>query len=587
MKRLRARSRALVFVVVGLVACATGIVLDSTDALKRLELDTVDARFSLRGDQEPPDDIAVVEIDDITFSDLDQQWPFPRSMHGDVIDALSDDGADVIAYDVQFTEPSVPKEDRALENAVDRADNVVLATTELNRADGTNVFGGDRVVERLGATAAMSNLPLDPNAVVRRMIFNVRTRKTFSVVAEELASGEEITRDDFGGHTTWVDYVGGSGAIETYSFSEVLQRRFEPGTFEGKTVVVGASSPTLQDVWATSTTGQTVMSGPEVHANMIATARAGFSLTSVGAPFGSIMIILAGLAAPLASLRLRVPGTFLTGLAAGAVIVFGSYVAFRAGWVVEIVYPLIALIIGIVGALAVHYVTEAVDRQRTRDLFARFVPADVVDAVMDRADEDLRLGGVRLQGTVMFCDLRGFTTFAEALDPDEVIKVLNQYLASMSDAVMDHGGTLITYMGDGIMAVFGAPLEQDDHADRALATAREMAGQRLADFNAWLRGEGLSDGFTMGIGLNSGPVMSGNVGSERRVEYTAIGDTTNTASRVEKMTKGSPFQVLISGTTYEALEEKPEDLAFFEDAEVRGREARVALWGWDQGTSGD
>src|SRR5205807_7233774 len=135
--------------------------------------------------------------------------------------------------------------------------------------------------------------------------------------------------------------------------------------------------------------------------------------------------------------------------------------------------------------------------------FSRFVPEDVVDEVLARADRGLRLGGVQREGTVMFTDLRGFTTFAESLKPDGVIDVLNRYLSEMSDAILDHGGTLVAYMGDGIMAVFGAPLPQEDHADRALAAALEMRDVRLPRFNEWLRAEGLSEGFRMGIGLNS------------------------------------------------------------------------------------
>ena len=143
----------------------------------------------------------------------------------------------------------------------------------------------------------------------------------------------------------------------------------------------------------------------------------------------------------------------------------------------------------------------------------------------------------------MFSDLRGFTSFAETLEPATVIGALNRYLTAMSEAILDHGGTLVAYMGDGIMAVFGAPLAQDDHADRALAAARDML-ERLEGFNEWLRQEGLHEGFKMGIGLNSGQVMSGHVGSERRLEYTALGDTTNTAARLEGMTKGTPLPAL-------------------------------------------
>ena len=128
---------------------------------------------------------------------------------------------------------------------------------------------------------------------------------------------------------------------------------------------------------------------------------------------------------------------------------------------------------------------------------------------MLKSADGLRLGGIQREGTIMFTDLRGFTSFSESLTPAQVIEVLNHYLSEMSDAILDNGGTLVAYMGDGIFAVFGAPLEQPDHADRALRTAREMLETRLPRFNEWIRSEGLGDGFRMGIGLNSGRVMSG------------------------------------------------------------------------------
>jgi adenylate cyclase len=231
----------------------------------------------------------------------------------------------------------------------------------------------------------------------------------------------------------------------------------------------------------------------------------------------------------------------------------------------------------------VQLVTVAFERERVRDLFSRFVPENVVDEVLASADRGLRLGGVQREGTVMFTDLRGFTSFAESLTPDGVIEALNRYLSEMSDAILDHGGTLVAYMGDGIMAVFGAPIAQDDHADRALGTAREMLTVRLPRFNAWLRERGLGAGFRMGIGLNSGPVMSGNVGSERRVEYTAVGDATNVAARIEQLTKGTPHQLMLSGATKEALTHPPGDLLFVEEVELRGRRAGTAIWSLPDG----
>jgi adenylate cyclase len=218
------------------------------------------------------------------------------------------------------------------------------------------------------------------------------------------------------------------------------------------------------------------------------------------------------------------------------------------------------------------------EEARVRDVFSRFVPEHVVGEVLRRTDDDLRLVGTELTGTVMFGDLRDFTTFAELLPADKVIDVLNRYLSEMSDAILDNGGTLVAYMGDGIMAVFGAPIEQPDHADRALAAAREMLGPRLATFNAYLREEGLGEGFRMGVGLNSGHVMSGNVGSERRLEYTAIGDTTNTAARLEGMTKGTPHQLFMSQATKDFLHGEPDDLVHVGEFEVRGRTQKITLW---------
>jgi class 3 adenylate cyclase len=223
-------------------------------------------------------------------------------------------------------------------------------------------------------------------------------------------------------------------------------------------------------------------------------------------------------------------------------------------------------------------VQEAMERQRVHDVFARFVGEQVVDDVLERAGDDVRLGGERRECTVMFSDLRGFTSFGEATPPDLVISILNAYLTEMSDAILDNGGTLISYMGDGIMAVFGAPLDQPDHRDRALATAREML-TRLDRFNERMRGRGVERPFQMGIGIKTGEVMCGNVGSERRLEYTAIGDTTNTAARLEGMTKGSGYAVFVADSTRSGLLSQADDLELVADMPVRGRSAPVRVWG--------
>lgn len=222
---------------------------------------------------------------------------------------------------------------------------------------------------------------------------------------------------------------------------------------------------------------------------------------------------------------------------------------------------------------------NALERDRLRDVFARFLPESVVEEVLAKGGGDPRLGGVRVDATAMFCDLRGFTSFAERTPPDRVIGVLNRYLGEMTDAVMDAGGTLVGFLGDGIFAIFGAPIAAADHADRAVAAARAMLAECLPRFNEWARAEGFDGDFRMGIGLNSGSIMSGNVGSERRLEYTAIGDTVNTASRIEQLTKEYPFWALLSDDTRRLLTRPADDLAFLGDVVIRGRTTATSLWG--------
>jgi adenylate cyclase len=222
------------------------------------------------------------------------------------------------------------------------------------------------------------------------------------------------------------------------------------------------------------------------------------------------------------------------------------------------------------------------EAERVRDIFTRFLPEPMVDEVLARSNGDARVHPELLTATVLFGDLRGFTSFAEGRPVEEVIEAINTYLTLMTDAVLDAGGTLVDYMGDGIMAAFGAPVPSEDHADLALAAARAMAGEQLATFNAWLTATvGVTEPLRMGIGIHSGPVVSGSVGSPRRLEYAVIGDTTNTASRIEAMTKELMHAVLFSSQTMDSLRELPADAVSLGTVEIRGRSAPVELWALD------
>jgi adenylate cyclase len=569
------RVRRLALAGVAVVSVAVGLLLYATDALKESERDTVDARFNVRGTEDPPDDIVVVEINDVTFSELGLQWPFPRSVHGKLLDQLSRDRPTAITFDIQFTERSrEPREDLALAAAVDRADNVILSTTEVGPNGETNVLGGN--AEALGARVGNTNLPPDPGGVLRRFEYSIDGLVTFPVATVEAITGEEVDESEFEGETL-IDYQGPPETFDHVSYSTVVNGETEPGFFADKIVVIGATAPTLQDVHPTSTTGEDLMSGPEIQANAIETVREGLPLSLSGGGIDVPLIVLMGIATPLASLRFSPLRTLAGGVLLGLLYAVIAQLAFNGGLVLEVIYPLGTLALATVGMLAVQYLLTAFEREQVRSTFARFVPEGVVGDVLARTDEDLRLGGVRMECTVLFSDVRGFTTFSEGRPAEEVVDILNRYLGDMTDAILEHGGTVVSYMGDGIMAVFGAPIEQPDHADRALAAARAMLTKKLPAFNEWIRSKGI-DEFRMGIGLNSGPVMAGNVGSDRRLEYTTIGDTVNTASRLEGMTKGTPHPLYVSDPTRELLRDQDTELAYVDELPVRGRKAKVKIW---------
>ncbi len=576
------RGRTVVWlVVVAVLSAAIAVTAWATGMLRAQELHSVDQRFEIRGGQEPPGDIVLVDVDGPTFSVLGRQWPFPRSLHGRVIDRLRRDGADEIAVDIQFTEPTTPAEDDALIASVGRMGGIVLATTEVDEDGNTNVFGGEDVLRRFDARAASTIVVTDPGGTIRRMPHTVDGLISFPVAAAEGKLGREIGTDAFTADdgTAWIDFRGPPGSIRTVPYWRVLRGELPPGTFKGKTVVIGSSAPSLQDRHPTSTSGEELMSGPEIQANAIWTAEHGFPLRSSDGAVDILLILLLASLPPVLISRLRPAAALGAALLAGILYAVAVQAAFGSGTILPFVHPLLALALAAVGSLAVSYLDSAFERQRVRDTFARFVPESVVSDVLARTDADLRLGGVRMNGTVLFCDLRGFTAFAESLDPDLVIGTLNRYLTLMSDEIMDQGGTLVAYMGDGIMAVFGAPIEQADHADRALRAARAIAGPRLAEFNRWVADQNLGDGFRLGVGLNSGPVMSGQVGSERRLEYTAIGDTTNAAARLEAMTRDTDHDILLSEATREALTGKPDGrLVTLGERELRGRSEPIAVW---------
>jgi CHASE2 domain-containing sensor protein len=351
---------------VAALAFVAGAAVETSGALDGLERGTLKTRFELRG-AERPDDVVVVGIDAKTFEELDRQWPFPRSLHGRAIRRLHAAGAREIVYDVQFTEPTQPREDLALFDAIAAAGGAVLATSETDGRGHTNVLGGDANLRRAHARAAASDLGNDGAGAVSHVPRDQNGLESMSVAVAERA-GVPTPASAFPGGDAWIDYRGPAGTIRTISFADVVRGNFAPGTFRDRIAVVGASAPTLRDVHATIVGGGDLMSGAEVQANAIWTALHGFPLRSAPPLVAFLLIALMALVAPLLGLRFAAPIAALGAVLAGGLFAVAAQVAFDAGSIVPVVPALFALIVGTVGAIAWSQLAESHARRAvTRD----------------------------------------------------------------------------------------------------------------------------------------------------------------------------------------------------------------------------
>ena len=583
-RRLRRHLRPLLLLGGAAGIAALVLLAVPTRLMRSQELSTVDARFAIRGPQPAPADLVTVRIDEATFDQLGVQWPFPRRMHAVVIDRLRRAGATVIAYDVQFTERTGKRQDAALMAAVYRArGRIVLATAEVNQYGESGIFGGEEILRQLGARSGNALLPLDVDGVNRRVPSAVDGLPSLAVAVAEKRLGHRVPTGDFDDGPAWIDFRGPPGTVPGLSFADVYRGRFDPARVRGRIVVVGPTALTMQDVHATSSTSRQLMPGIEIHANGIATVLDGVPLTRVPEWIADALIVLFSFAIPLLALRLharRWTGALAPALAiplAGVYLIVAQ-LAFGTGVIVPVVAPLVALALGAVCVLAVEVAVAGVEGQRLRELFGRFHPRQMVDRInAGGPGQDLRGEAVHLDSTIVFCDLRGFTGFCEGRSADDILRVLNHYLEGMTEAIEARGGDVLQYQGDGILAAFGTPSDPSRHADRALDAVRDMAGPRLETFNAWLADEGLGGPLRMGIGVNSGAVVYGCVGSAQRMEYTAIGDTVNTASRLEETTKDLDCKVVVSKATQKQLLDGSTDLRFIEARTLRGRQAQTSV----------
>ena len=349
-----------------------------------------------------------------------------------------------------------------------------------------------------------------------------------------------------------INYLGPEGIIPTYSAAALLNGTLPAETLKDKVVIVGATAVGIYDLRVTPFSG--TFPGVEVQATIMDNMLRGNFIRTL--PFGLIimLLVLVGLAIILGLILPRFSAAwafiFLLIIIEGYVAL--NYVLFtRQGLQLELFYPLGLMVLVYLGVTMQRFLAEERERERIRKTFESYVAPAVVQEML-KHPEQLRLGGERREITVLFTDIRGFTTMSEHLAPEALVKLLHDFLNPMSNIIINQGGTIDKYMGDAIMALFGAPLIQADHPRLACRAALEMVASLEALNRTWA--EQGRPPLKVGVGVNTGPVAVGNMGSDRLFDYTAIGDNVNLASRLEGLNKYYGTNILISDTTAKALE---------------------------------
>jgi adenylate cyclase len=575
---------------IGIVAGLLMVAVHFSGVLNRLELAGIDLEYRATP-RLNASDVAVVGLDAHSLTALNRRPPLPRRYHAQVLLELRHKYRPrAIIYDFQFTEKTNPRDDIALLQAVSEARPVVLVTAEVLANGGTRVLGNESTQRATGAVVANAQFVPDSDGVFRRLHLVLQGLPTVAVVGAAVAQHRPVRTDRPQGKL-WINFAGPPRTIPTYSFVDVMHGAVPPRDLEGKIVVVGPTAITFQDVKTTGAGGGP-MTGAELIANAVNTLVHDRPIRSASTPLAILFILFAGLVAavPYAHVvphrggwRLALTLRLVLLAAAAATVLLALREAFAHDLILPAADSAGAFLLGSILA-GVLSVTTAIHERRLAEVrarFGRYMPEQVVEQVLVASDGTGRLEGRELTATVMFADIRGFTASVERRPASQVIGILDRYLARMSETVMAHGGTVVSYLGDGIMAVFGAPLAQPDHADRAVRAALAMLDEALGSVNSWLVEQG-SDvpALRIGIGLHSGAVASGTVGSDRRLEYAVVGDTTNTASRIESMTKDLGVALLVSESTErllvsDALRDELVDVGVHT---LRGRAAAVRLW---------
>ena len=520
--------------------------------------------------------IKIIAIDEKTLEALGQFETWTREPYAELIELLNESeyAPKVIGFDVLFVNEK-GDEDQLLVDACKKYSNIVMAnnlvfSTKIETKDGKsqvnplhidmveNPFGQLTGIVRTGFANAVQDS--EDNSVRYALLERDGYQSFAAAIVLAVAESDADTVDPVSAmpidanNGIFIDYTGGVDSYETLSMIDVLEGKIPLATFSDSIVLVGVHAAGMGDSYAVPVQKGAQMYGVEIHANIIQCLLEQRCLVSISKFWNAVFYAALVFVFVLLTNRMKI---WMNALGAVFIIAAQYFLCLKLdekGLVINIIVLPVFLLVGLIWSIVGKYASEVLHRRKIMHAFRKYVAPQVVDEISKNQDYQLKLGGEKRHIAVLFVDIRGFTPLSEALEPEQVVEILNEYLSLVTDAIFKNGGTLDKFIGDAAMAVFNAPFDTEDYIYKAVCAARDIAAgsDRIASKFMERFGKKVS----YGIGVNCGYAVVGNIGSEFRMDYTAIGDTVNTAARLEANAKAG--QILISEFVYDNLRERIE-----------------------------
>lgn len=612
----RKKDSGVIFIGFLITILLTGLLFIKFPPLEMLENKLLDYRFKIRGEIKPPSNIVIAAIDEKSLESLGR-WPWPRNKIANLVEKLTEAGAELIIFDVIFSEQE--KNDIMLGNAISDAGNVILSIvfdfekkTTLQKQENALLTSFSFYPVRTQSTPAGSNgvyslsnqekvnkypirakgvlIPVpelireamglghinmipDKDGTLRwepmsieynghlypslalqaaSLYLGIPQERVIMQAAEGIQLGKKRVIPTDRLNRTLIYYYGSEHTFPYISISDILEGNLKPERLLGKIVIIGATAMGIYDLRVTPFSP--VMPGVEKHANVLASILDNRFLRSVSSFTNLIILLLSGfLLSPLIARFKAVGASGVTVLFLSLIIFSGYYMFAQKGLWINIIYPLINILSIFICGTAYHYAVEERYARRIRAMFSSYVTERVVNELIKNPSM-AKLGGERREITVLFSDIRGFTSFAEKYEPEEVVAILNEYLTAMTEVVFRWEGTLDKFIGDAIVAFWGSPMKQENHAELAVKCALNMI-KRLEELQQKWQSEG-KEPLDIGIGINTGEVIVGNIGAEgKKMDYTVIGDHVNLGARIESLTRKYNTHILITEFTMNKIKD--------------------------------